>query len=349
MSHKERLLEFLRHRSPAGRPPAFPQIDLAYAARFGGTGVGQAFSDPVQHAAALEGVLREHPDAPGVYVNLCLGRNTAVTCEAAGPQLRKMTDRAGVVWQIPDNDIGSPVQYGITRLDDPRLTEADPLSEGICETFEQISPQTKSRRLIVPGITGPYSQIVFSLGLTATLEAMLDAPEQLKAAIRARERIAIRWAERLRAAGAECVWIGEGSASSSLISPQCYREFVLPSARVLVDAVHALGMTAIMHVCGNINPSFAYIAQTGADALDIDHMVDLRLLCERVDPAVCLKGNLDPVALQAQEPPEVAALCRSILEQTRIRPGFILSTGCLVPRDARQENVEAMLHCEEGV
>lgn len=349
MTEKERLLQVLKTKRSCGPAPVFPQIDVAYAAHFAGAGVGEAFADPKLHALALEGALRRHPDAPGVYVNLCLGRGTAVTTEQAGAQCRHMTDRAGVVWRVPDGDIGAPVRYAITDLDDPRLLEEDPLSEGICETFEAISKEVKESRLIVPGITGPYSQIVFLMGLTATLEAMVDEPEKLAEVIRAREKFAIQWAQRLKEAGAECIWIGEGAASSSLISPQCYRDFVLPSARAVVDAVREMGMLSIMHVCGNINPSFEVIAQAGADAMDIDYMVALPRLLETLGGTVCLKGNLDPVVLQTQEPQVVRALCRDILTAAGEEAGFILSTGCLVPRDAREENVEAMLHVGKGV
>lgn len=349
MAGKERLLQVLKGGQKYESAPVFPQIDIAYAARFAGVGVGQAFADPRLHALALEGALRHHPDAPGVYVNLCLGRDTAVGSEPAGPQCRRVIDRAGVVWQIPDGDIGAPVRYAISDWDDPRLWEEDPLSEGICETFERVSQKVKETRLIVPGITGPYSQVVFLMGLNAVLEAMLDEPEKLKAAIRAREKFAVRWAKRLQEAGAECVWIGEGAASSSLISPQCYHDFVLPSASVLTNAVREMGMLSIMHVCGNINPSFEYIAQAGADALDIDHMVELSRLRERLGAGVCLKGNLDPVVLQMEKPEQVKALCRDILSEAGDRGCFILSTGCLVPRDAREENVEAMLHSGKEV
>ena len=42
------------------------------------------------------------------------------------------------------------------------------------------------------------------------------------------------------------------------------------------------------------------MASSGADVLELDHLVDLREACRVVGPDIALWGNLDPVRLLAQ-------------------------------------------------
>ncbi len=340
---KQKILEVLKTGINAGPPPSFPQIDLAYASQCAGKRVGEAFLDPAVHAYCLESALRRHSGAAGVYINLCLNAGSIASLDCSNPGHTYAVDLAGVRWSIPENDVGSPCRYDIADLDDTRLLTVDALSGGITETFAKISDACRHQYLIVPGITGPYSQVVFMFGLQNTLESIYDAPEKLHEILAVRTRFAINWAKKLKELGAECVWIGEGAASSSLISPQHYAQFVMPYAKALVNEIRALGMYSIMHVCGNINPSFAHVAETGADAMDIDHMVSLVALCEGLPRRTCLKGNMDPVHLLTCTPEQVAGESRSIADSVKGKCGFILSTGCLIPRDADPACVDAMI------
>ena len=96
-----------------------------------------------------------------------------------------------------------------------------------------IEPEYKEKYLIMPGITGPYSRLVFMMGLENVLIMMYDDPEGLKEAVGKRVRHAVQLLDELIALGAEAVWIGEGAASSSVISPACYAEFVAPYAKAV--------------------------------------------------------------------------------------------------------------------
>lgn len=77
--------------------------------------------------------------------------------------------------------------------------------------------------------------------------------------------------------------------------------------------------------------------------MDIDHMVSLAALCEGLPRRTCLKGNMDPVHLLTCTPEQVAGESRSIADSVKGKCGFILSTGCLIPRDADPACVDAMI------
>ena len=46
-------------------------------------------------------------------------------------------------------------------------------------------------------------------------------------------------------------------------------------------------------------------AQTGADIIAIDHLVDLRQAKEQIGERVCLIGNIDPVGVMLNGTPEL--------------------------------------------
>ena len=341
MTGKQRALAAIRGEK-TDRPSVLPSIDVAYAPECIGQTVGACFRDPTLHAQALMGALDTYPEIDGLYVNLCLSEQH-LTRQPNG----LYNDGHGLQWYVPDNDVGTVKVHEIEELEDPRLTEDTFLRFGPLETFAAIDPAYKEKYLIMPGITGPYSQLVFMMGLENVLIMMYDDPEGLKEAIAGRVKYAISWMDELIRLGAEAVWLGEGAASSSVISPTCYAEFVAPYAKAVMDAARQRNIPCFMHVCGNIVPEVQQIASTGTTAIDIDYMVPMDLVRQHLGKEACLKGNLNPVDLLNKTPDEVYELCRDIYCQTE--GPMILGTGCLVAPRTPKENIEAMVRASKSM
>ena len=341
MTGKQRALNSIRGEQP-DRPSVLPSIDVAYAPECIGKKVGECFLDPKLHARALMGALDTYPEIDGLYINLCLD-GSRLTRQPNG----LYNDGRGLQWYIPENDVGSAKIHEIEELDDPRIDGESSLRFGILETFAAIEPKYKENYLIMPGITGPYSQLVFMMGLENVLIMMYDDPDGLKEAIAKRVKHAISWLDDLIALGAETVWLGEGAASSSVISPACYAEFVAPYAKAVMDAAKERGIPCFMHVCGNIVPEIREIASTGCTAIDIDYMVPMDLVRQYCGEKACLKGNLNPVDLLTKTEEEVYQLCCQIYEETE--GPMILGTGCLVAPKTPAANIDAMVRASKAM
>ena len=341
MTGKERALRAIRGQQ-TDRPSVLPSIDVAYAPECIGKTVGECFLDPKLHAKALMGALDAYPEIDGLYINLCLD-GSRLTRQANG----LYNDGFGLQWYVPENDVGTVKVHEIEELEDPRLEAESSLRFGILETFAAMESEYKEKYLIMPGITGPYSQLIFMMGLENVLIMMYDDPEGLKEAIAKRVEHAIAWLDELIALGAEAVWIGEGAASSSVISPACYAEFVAPYAKAVVEAAKQRGIPCFMHVCGNIVPSIREIASTGCTAIDIDYMVPMALVRQHCGADACLKGNLNPMELLSKTAEEVFDLCCGIYRGTE--GPMILGTGCLVAPKTPKENIEAMVRASKAM
>jgi MtaA/CmuA family methyltransferase len=142
--------------------------------------------------------------------------------------------------------------------------------------------------------------------------------------------------------------IGAGDSAASLISGSDYRAFALPYEQRVCAAVHEAGGMVKLHICGNTQHLLHDIAGSGADLMNVDHMVDLSAARDAyVSVGAAIKGNLDPVADLLQATPE---RCRErSLECMKITGGsrYLLSPGCEVPADTPDEVLRAFCSAPE--
>jgi len=330
----------MRGRTP-DRVPVVPLIDTSYAAACYGVPVSECFLNPEVHACALVSCLERHQDLDGLSINI------GITPEVVRERARttdgwSITTLDGSVWRVPLNDIGTPVRYDVTCFDDERLQSLDILRPHVTETLRRIPTEVLARHNIAVGLTGPFSQVAFLMGVERVLTAMIEQPDELKAAIEYRVPFATAWAERIAESGAPSVWIGEGLASGSLISAAQYVNFVLPYEQRVTRKLQELGVPVALHICGRANNLLDEMARSGADCLEIDWQVDLGAAKARLGSRVSLKGNLHTTRLAQSRPAEVYEDARCAIKAAGLGGAFILSSGCALGRDTPPENVDAM-------
>ncbi|MCH4887518.1 hypothetical protein EZV73_08040 [Acidaminobacter sp. JC074] len=318
-----------------------PQIDVAYAAKLMGVPVGKAFIDEKIHADALNNVFEVH-DVDGVYVNLCLSSADIVSQEFRDGAYY-VKDVCGATWTVNEDDIGSATERDITSLDDERLFNMSPAIFAAVDVYKGIDQKWRDEKAIVVGVTGAFSHVVFLYGLENTMMAMVLEPEKLKEVIDARLRFALENIDKLADAGCKYLWIGEGSASGSLISPDMYREFVLPYQQKMAEHIRKRGMRSVVHICGDINKAIESVVTCGTDGIDLDHMNDLATVRDIAKDKMCVKGNFDPVDLQEWSPDKIIEVAKEKIALFPNNKGLILSTGCLVTRDTPKENIDAFV------
>jgi uroporphyrinogen-III decarboxylase len=184
MTSRERAEAAMRGQVP-DRVPVVPLIDTSYAAACYGVPVSECFLKPEVHARALVSTLERHPGIDGFSINIGLTPEViSKQSETASDYFVTTVD--GTDWQIPKNDIGTPTQRGIARFDDARLSHVDVLRPHIVETLKRIPRQILRDYDVSAGLTGPFSEIVFMMGIERVLVAMLEEPEALKHAIEIR-------------------------------------------------------------------------------------------------------------------------------------------------------------------
>ena len=123
-------------------------------------------------------------------------------------------------------------------------------------------------------------------------------------------------------AGAQAVqlfdsWVG-------CLSPDDYREYVLPHTQSVIAAVKP--GTPVMHFGTGTAPLLELIREAGGDVIGFDWRVRLDEAWARVGHDTAVMGNLDPVALFAGIP-HVRREAKKILERANGRPGHVFNLG----------------------
>lgn len=138
--------------------------------------------------------------------------------------------------------------------------------------------------------------------------------------------------------GAGAMYIIDSSASSSVISPDAYRKFALPYEKALVKEID---VPTILHVCGDVTYILGDMIGTGIDCLSLDEQMDIADVHKRI----AVLGNVAPGLLVRGVPEEVRAACDKIVA---LKERVVLSSGCVIPGNAKVENVKEMVRASYG-
>jgi uroporphyrinogen-III decarboxylase len=140
-------------------------------------------------------------------------------------------------------------------------------------------------------------------------------------------------------AGAHAVGIGDSFCSQ--IGPRLYRDLALPREKLMVDQIHALGAVAKLHICGNTAPILQDMIATGADIIDVDHLVPtLAPFAGMLGPGQVFSGKADPVSIvQDGTPKDIERTVREDFVDAKGR--LIVSAGCEITPDTSDDNMRA--------
>jgi uroporphyrinogen decarboxylase len=120
-------------------------------------------------------------------------------------------------------------------------------------------------------------------------------------------------------------------------------DFEAASGQWMQSIVSGLNGKVPVIVYSKGSRSWKSLVDTGAQAIGIDHEIELAGAVRRLPASVAIQGNLPPELLSGAEPKTVAAETTRLLELMRGRNGYIFNLGHGVPPDAKMENLEALV------
>jgi MtaA/CmuA family methyltransferase len=328
MSPKQRYLAVLQNR----RPDILPRIPIL-----------------MQFAAEFIG---SHYDAFASDYRVLADANIRCAETFGIDQLNTMSDpfreTAGYGAKIIFPRDGVPYCEKHPLGDDPdldKLPRPDPLVSprmlDRVNAIREYKRRTGDNYSIMGWVEGPAAEAADLRGVSAFFMDLLDDEKYAQALMTLCVENAVAFARPQVAAGADTIGIGDAVASQ--VSRKTYENLILPLEKKLVDALHAMGARARLHICGNINHLLPGIATLGIDVIDIDHMVDLANARKILGPKIVLAGNMDPVSRVMKGPPEKI---RSALRECHRAAGapFMVNAGCEIPPPTPPENLRAL--CE---
>lgn len=149
-------------------------------------------------------------------------------------------------------------------------------------------------------------------------------------------------------AGAEKILFADANASPPITPPEVFEEFFMPSLKRAVDMTVKRGFGAHIHIDGDLTPVLKSMVNLtkglpkGKIILDLEK-TDMAKAKEILGDKLCLHGNVPASLLIYGSTKDVKKYCKKLIEDCADGGGFILSTECETPWNAKPENVIAII------
>jgi MtaA/CmuA family methyltransferase len=225
----------------------------------------------------------------------------------------------------------------LAKLKPPDPSAGHRMSDRL-EAVQHFREQVGGEMPVMGWVEGALAEAADLRGDTALMLDLYDRPEWVLDLVELCTEVEIAFARAQVEAGADIIGLGDSIASQ--VSPKMYQQFALPYEQQIFAAVHEMGALTRLHICGDTTRIMSLMAQSGADIIDLDWMVDIRSAAETLGdyPVIC--GNFDPVAIMLQGTPE------QVKEGTLYclrwgGPRLISGAGCEIPDRTPHKNLLA--------
>lgn len=263
--------------------------------------------------------------------------DTYVETEAVGSELTYFKNKYPIV-----------KSYALSKDTDPdNLTVPDPHKDGrmpeLLKSAGILREEVGDEVLVVGCVLGPLTVTTQLLGIEKALFLAIDDPERFSRILDFATEVVIRFGKAQIDAGVHLPVVFDPSASPAVVPPMFFYEFELPRLTRLFSSLKEHGAAANwLHIAGPADPILPYYPEAGVDIANFDYSVSPSI-AQKALPGTVLNGNIKPWSFVEASPEEITFESLQLLDQFAPRRGFILSSGCEIPPESRQENVAAMV------
>ncbi len=184
----------------------------------------------------------------------------------------------------------------------------------------------------VYGQAGAWQDAVCLVGTERLILETFDDPAWVHTLLRLLNERKKVHARSMQGAQYAIIEHGGGAASTTVISPRIFEEFVAPYDAETIAVLHEVGQKVVYHTCGGMMPILEQIVATGTDAMEtftppaMGADVDLAEARRRIGDKVCMIGGFDQAHyLIGCTPEETRAEVRRCFEEAGPGGGYILA------------------------
>jgi uroporphyrinogen-III decarboxylase len=325
MTGLERTIAFLKGNE-VDRPPFHPII-MRWAAKYAGTRYREFCLDPISKCSAMILCARDFDMDWVTVMSDPWAEASAFGIEVEYPEDSLPVDTGG---HLPD------------AFSAAMLNHYNPLEHKRCinrlKEIAEFKKQVGNELFIVGWVEGPVAEYVDLRKATeASVDFILDPDSVLKSmdiiVESALEFITLQVKE-----GAHCIGIGD--AFCSQIGPDLYDSLAFEREKKMIEHIHNLGALAKLHICGNTEAIIPQMIKTGADIIDIDHLVpSMNSFAPLLRPGQVFSGKADPVTIIQNG--NHGTINYTVADDFRQASGrCIVSAGCEITPGTSDENMQ---------
>ena len=326
MTGLERTIAFINGK-PVDRPPFHPII-MRWAAKYSGVKYREFCTIPSSKCRAMIHCAKDF-DIDWVTVM----SDPWAEASAFGIQIEYPEDSLPV-------DIGGHPESAEAAS---RLLKYNPLLNTRCKgrikEIDEYTKQLNNEYFIVGWVEGAIAEYIDLRGATnGSMDFFID-PVSMEKALDVIVESSLEFITLQVKAGAHCIGIGDSFCSQ--IGPSLYKKFAFEREKTLVKHIHNSGALAKLHICGNTSAILPDMIATGADIIDIDHLVpSMKGYADLLGYNQVLSGKADPVNIIENGTPE--EILTVVADDFRMANGrCIISAGCEITPGTSIENMNA--------
>lgn len=221
---------------------------------------------------------------------------------------------------------GEPLikDFEAIRTLEPPAIEGNPVVGATLRLIELLAERSHDVP-IVGGVVAPFSLPVMQLGFEQYLILMTERPDLFERLMAVNEEYCVAVANAQLAAGATAIGFADPVASTTVVSPQVYRDVASRIAARTLARIH--GGVAVNVATGRCLDIIGDMAQTGAVAVQVGPDEDLADLKRAAGGNVAILGNLNGIAMRHWTPSEAEAEVKRALAAAGPGGGFVLADG----------------------
>jgi uroporphyrinogen-III decarboxylase len=135
----------------------------------------------------------------------------------------------------------------------------------VAEKYDEIGDEGILRGFVWGDQGGCWQHAACLYNITDLIMATYDKPDWVHALLRILLEKKLQYIQSMKGAKFDLIETGGGSGSSTIISPKIFKEFCLPYAKKMHQALHDLCFKVTYHTCGGNLGIEEYIIETEAD------------------------------------------------------------------------------------
>lgn len=270
------------------------------------------------------------------------GREEIVRLDA---ETRDVRDSNGKLVRYWRHKSGTPEHLGFDC--DSREKWEKVYKPALLATGLQTDPEAARRQYLIGREKGRWCHLTAVegfeetrslMGDEITLIAMAEDPDWVRDVSETFTDVVLRNLDAVMATGIQPdgLWIYGDMAfkTSTICSPQMYRELIWPDHKRLADWAHAHRMKFIYHTDGDVNGVLDLYLQAGFDCLqplEAKANMDIRHLIPKYGDRLTFFGNVDVMKMMTNDRALIEAEVRAKLEAGKSRYGYIYHSDHSIP------------------
>ncbi|MCB2294846.1 methylcobamide--CoM methyltransferase [Clostridium algoriphilum] len=249
--------------------------------------------------------------------------------------------------------LGSEINYG-TLACEPKI-QKEIFATASDVVFKELGAMEKNQRVnsiieatyslskkypdipVIGSLTGPISTSASLVDPISFLKELRKNPSIAHSVIDYASNHIIELAKLMIENGATVISIADPTATGEILGPKMFEEYAVKYLNKIINAVHAMNIPVIVHICGKMSAVKKHIPKIKSDAISTDSSINLKMLKQEF-PEITTMGNVSTFLLEFGDEEKIANQTVRL-----VKDGInIISPACGLSTSTPLKNIESM-------